>query len=150
MVWGTISSLGAFAEGVRKVLNYPLFHLYEFMVLASRKTKLVLSVLRRWVNFRWVNLRPFFCVIPSLVKEQRYYHTCLEQVPHYPYTYLPWHYGLFSLTPLPTAVALLRRRDPCSCAAAPACRLPPPPILQRRPKMNFQGRTHGAGALILA
>ncbi len=37
-IWGTISSLGAFAEGVRKVLNYSLFHLYEFMVLAGRKT----------------------------------------------------------------------------------------------------------------
>jgi hypothetical protein len=37
MVWGTISSLGAFAEGVGKILNYPLFHLYEFMVLPHRK-----------------------------------------------------------------------------------------------------------------
>ncbi len=43
MVWGTISSLGAFAEGVGKVLNYPLFHMYEFMVLPQRKTKLNLS-----------------------------------------------------------------------------------------------------------
>jgi len=38
MVWGTISSLGAFAEGVGKVLNYPLLGLYEFMVLPGRKT----------------------------------------------------------------------------------------------------------------
>ncbi len=37
--------LGAFAEGVRMVLNYPLFHLYKFMVLAGRKTKLVVSLL---------------------------------------------------------------------------------------------------------
>jgi hypothetical protein len=38
-IWGTISSLGAFAEGIQKVLNYPLFHLYKFMALAGRKTK---------------------------------------------------------------------------------------------------------------
>jgi hypothetical protein len=39
MVWGTISSLGAFAEGVGTVLNYPLLGLYEFMVLPGQKTK---------------------------------------------------------------------------------------------------------------
>ncbi len=39
MVWGTISLLGAFAEGVGKVLNYPLLGLYEFMVLPGWKTK---------------------------------------------------------------------------------------------------------------
>ena len=43
MVWGTISSLGAFAEGVGKVLNYPLLGLYEFMVLPGRKTNIEYS-----------------------------------------------------------------------------------------------------------
>ena len=38
-IWGTISSLGVFAEGVGKVRNYPLLGLYEFMVLPGRKTK---------------------------------------------------------------------------------------------------------------
>ena len=37
-IWGTIPSLGAFAESVGNMPNMSWFHLYEFMVLAGRKT----------------------------------------------------------------------------------------------------------------
>jgi hypothetical protein len=39
-IWGTISSLGAFAESVGNMPNISWFYLYEFMVLAGRKTKI--------------------------------------------------------------------------------------------------------------
>ncbi len=68
MVWGTFSSLGAFAESVGNMPNYPLQFYYQLVVLPHRKSRLF-SELR--TSRRNPYSKPVYYVIHVKLRDSR-------------------------------------------------------------------------------